>query len=139
MDSFSDTSKSVILGTFYIVLCPQNKTFVDMVQKYFGSGNCCGKSTKILAVLLWFFFSVTYLTYFSGTMLPSTVSIKKCQVLFNTFFSIFKCIIFMFFIFLTYLNPMLYKNNSSASGNFLHGHVNRHSKQLIYKLTFLTF
>ena len=35
--------------TFHIVLCPQNKTFVDKVQKYFGSGNCCGKSTKKLA------------------------------------------------------------------------------------------
>ena len=32
------------------------KTFVDRVQKYFGSGNCCGKSTKNLASLLWSFF-----------------------------------------------------------------------------------
>ena len=71
MDSFSDTSKAVILVTFYIVLCLQNKTFVDRVQKYFGSGNCCGKSTKNLAALLCFF-SVTYLTYYSG-MLLSTV------------------------------------------------------------------
>ena len=39
----------------------------------------------------------------------------------------------MFFLFLTYLNPILYKNNSSVSGNFVPGHVNRHSKQLIYK------
>ena len=50
--------------TFHIVLCPQNKTFVDKVQKYFGSGNCCVKSTKKLAALLWFFFSITYLSYF---------------------------------------------------------------------------
>ena len=64
MDSFSDTSKAAIPVTFYIVLCLQNKTFVDRVQKCFGSGNCCGKSTKNLAALLQFFFSVTYLTYF---------------------------------------------------------------------------
>ena len=31
------------------------------------------------------------------------------------------------------MHPILYKNNSSVSGNFLPGHVNRHSKQLIYE------
>ena len=39
----------------------------------------------------------------------------------------------MFFLFLTYLHPVLYKNNSSVSRNCLTGHVNRHSKQLIYE------
>ena len=39
----------------------------------------------------------------------------------------------MFFLFLTYLHSILYKNNSSVSGNFLPGYVNRHSKQLIYE------
>ena len=73
MDSFSATSKATILVAIYIVLCIQNKTFVDRVQKHFGSGNCCGKSTKNLAPLLRFFFSFTYLTYFSSTMLLSTV------------------------------------------------------------------
>ena len=34
---------------------------------------------------------------------------------------------------LTYLHPILYKDNSSVSGNFLLGHANRHSKQLIYE------
>ena len=87
MDSFSDTSKAVILVTFYIVLCLQNKTFVDRVQKYFGSGNCCGKSTKNLAALLWYFFSAIYLTYFSGIMLLSTVleSVKFILSLFLVF------------------------------------------------------
>ena len=33
---------------------------------------------------------------------------------------------FTFFLFLTCLHPILYKNNSS-------GHVNKHSKQLIYE------
>ena len=73
MDSFSDTSKDVVPATIYIVLCIQNKTFVDTVQKYFGSGICCGKSTEKSAALPRFFFSVTYLTYFSGTVLLSTV------------------------------------------------------------------
>ena len=87
MDSFSDTSKAVILVTFYIVLCLQNKTFVDRVQKYFGSGNCCGKSTKNLPALLWYFFSAIYLTYFSGIMLLSTVleSVKFILSLFLVF------------------------------------------------------
>ena len=87
MDSFSNTSKAVILVTFYIVLCLQNKTFVDRVQKYFGSGNCCGKSTKNLAALLWYFFSAIYLTYFSGIMLLSTVleSVKFILSLFLVF------------------------------------------------------
>ena len=87
MDSFSDTSRAVILVTFYIVLCLQNKTFVDRVQKYFGSGNCCGKSTKNLAALLWYFFSAIYLTYFSGIMLLSTVleSVKFILSLFLVF------------------------------------------------------
>ena len=31
MDSFSDTSKAVILVTFYIVQCLQNNTFVSRV------------------------------------------------------------------------------------------------------------
>ena len=39
----------------------------------------------------------------------------------------------MFFVFLTYLHPILYKNNSSVSRNCLTGLVNRHSKQLIYE------
>ena len=64
MDNFNDTSKAVILVTIYVVLCLQNKTFVDRVQKYFGSGSCYDKSAKNLAALLRFFFSVTYLTYF---------------------------------------------------------------------------
>ena len=87
MVSFSDTSKAVILVTFYIVLCLQNKTFVDRIQKYFGPGNCCGKSTKNLAALLWSFFSVTYLTYYSGIMLLSTVlkSVKFILSLFLVF------------------------------------------------------
>ena len=51
----------------------------------------------------------------------------------SLFFSIFKYRIFMFFLFLTYLLPILYKNDFSVSGNFLTVHVNRHSKQLIYE------
>ena len=39
----------------------------------------------------------------------------------------------MFFLSLTCLHPILYKNKSSVSGNFLPEHVNRHSKQLIYE------
>ena len=87
MDSFSDTSNVVLLARFYIVLCLQNKTFVDRVQKYFGSSNCCGKSTKNLAALLWSFFPVTYRTYYSGTKLLSTVlkSVKFILSLFIVF------------------------------------------------------
>ena len=64
MDSFSDTSKAVIPFTIYIGLYLQNKTVVDRVQKYFGSGICRGKSTEKLAALLRSYFSVTYLTFF---------------------------------------------------------------------------
>ena len=60
MDSFSANSEAVILVAIYIALCLQNKTFVDRVQKHFGSGSCCGKCTKNLAALLRFFFSNTY-------------------------------------------------------------------------------
>ena len=137
MDNFSAASKAVILVVIYIVLCLQNKIFVYRVQKYFGSGNYCGKSTKNLAVVLRFFFSITYLTHFSGTMLFSTV-LKSVKFILSLFFSIFKYRIFIFFLFLTYLYPILYKNNSSVSGNVLRRHVNKHSKQLIYKTTFLT-
>ena len=42
MNSFSDTSKTLTPVTIYIVLCLQNETFADRVQKHFGSGNCCG-------------------------------------------------------------------------------------------------
>ena len=45
MGSFSVTSKAVILVTIYIVLCIQNKTFVDGVQKYFISH--CVKNVQI--------------------------------------------------------------------------------------------
>ena len=56
MNSFSATSKAVILVAIYIVLCLQNKTFADKVQKHSGSGNCCGKCTKNLAALCGFSF-----------------------------------------------------------------------------------
>ena len=95
MDSFSATSKAVILVAIYIVLCLQNKTFVDKVLKHSGSGNCCGKFAKNLAALLRFFFSNTYLTYFSGTMLLSTV-LKRVKFMLSLFFSIFKYRIFVF-------------------------------------------
>ena len=39
----------------------------------------------------------------------------------------------MFFIFLTYLDLILYKNNSSVSRDYLPRYVNRHSKQSIYE------
>ena len=132
MDNFSAASKAVILVVIYIVLCLQNKIFVYRVQKYFGSGNYCGKSTENLAAVLRFFFSITYLTHFSGTMLFSTV-LKSVKFILSLFFSIFKYRIFMFFLFLQYLHLILYKNSSSVSRNFLPGHVNRHSKKLVYE------
>ena len=95
MDRFSDTSKAVILVATYIVLCLQNKTVVDKVQKYFGSGYRGGKYTKTLAALLRFFFSNNYLTYFSGTMLLSTI-LKRVNFILSLFFSILKYRIFVF-------------------------------------------
>ena len=95
MDRFSVTSKAVILVATYIVLCLQNKTVVDKVQKYFGSGYCGGKYTKTLAARLRFFFSNNYLTYFSGTMLLSTI-LKRINFILSLFFSILKYRIFVF-------------------------------------------
>ena len=126
----------MILVTIYIVLCLQKKTFADKVQKHSGSGNCCGKCTKNLAALLQFFFSNTYLTYFSDTMLLSTV-LKCVKFILSLFFSIFKYRIFMFFPFLTYLHLIFYKNNSCTSRDLLPRHVNRHSKQSIYETNIL--
>ena len=40
---------------------------------------------------------------------------------------------YLFFLFLTYLHLILYKNNSSVSRDFLPRHVNRHWKQSIYE------
>ena len=85
-----------------------------------------------MAALLRFFFSNTYVTHFSGTMLLSTV-LKRVKFILSLFFSIFKYRIFMFLLFLTYLHLILYKNNSSVSRDFLPRHVNRHSKQSIYE------
>ena len=57
MDSFSTTSKAVILVAIYIVLCLRNKTFVIGFRNILYSfSNCCGKSTKNLAALMRFFF-----------------------------------------------------------------------------------
>ena len=50
---------------------------------------------------------------------------------YHSFFSIFKYRAIIFFLSLTYLHQILYKNNSSVGGNFLHGHINGHSKLLI--------
>ena len=111
MDSFSATPKAILVA-IYIVLCLQNKTLVDKVQKHFGSESCWDKCTENVAALLRFFFSNTYLTYFLGIML------LLCQVHFITFFSIFKYRIFMLFLFSTYLHPILYKYNFSVSRNF---------------------
>ena len=85
MDSFTATSKAVILVAIYIVLCLQNKTFVDKVLKHSGSGNCCGKCAEnfccSIALLLFqhlpdlfFKYNVTF------------YSIKTCQVYFITLF-----------------------------------------------------
>ena len=98
MDRFSATSKAIILVAIYIVFCLQNKTFVGKVLKHSGSGNCCGNCAKNLAALLQFFFSNTYLTYFSRTMLLSTV-LKRVKFILSLFFSIFKYRIFMFLLF----------------------------------------
>ena len=98
MDSFSATSKVVVLVAIYIVLYLQNKTFANKVQIHSRSGNCCGKCTKNLAALLLLFFSNTYLTYFSSTMLVSTV-LKSVKLILSLFFSIFRYRIFMFFLF----------------------------------------
>ena len=119
MDSFSTTSKAAILVAIYIVLCLQNKIFVDRVQKHFQSSNCCSNSTKNLVALLRFFFSITYLTYSSGTMSLSTV-LKNIKFILSLFLSVFECRIFMFFLFLTYLYPILYKSNSSVSRTFFY-------------------
>ena len=135
MDSFSATSKAVIPVVICIVLCLQNETFVYRVQKHFGPGNACCTSTKYLAFLLQFFFSIIYLTYFSGTILLSAI-LKNVKFISSPFFSIFKYRIFMFFFFLRYLHPILYKNNFSVGINFLPVHVNRHSRQLIYETKF---
>ena len=60
MDSFRDTFEAIILVTFYIVLCLQNKTVVDRIQKHCGTCNCCDKSAKHLTALLrGFFLSLT--------------------------------------------------------------------------------
>ena len=83
MDSFSNTSKAVILVTIYVVLCLQNKTFVDRVQNILDPT---------------FVVSVIYVIYFSGTVLLSTVS-KSAKFILSLFFSIFKYRIFMFFLF----------------------------------------
>ena len=83
-DSFSVTSKAVILVAIYVFLCLQNKTFADKVEKHFISGNCCGKSTKNVNALLRFFFSITYLMYVAGTMVLSTV-LKSVKFILSLF------------------------------------------------------
>ena len=129
MDSFSVTSKAVMLVAIYISYAFQIK---HLQIKDFGSGNSWGKPTKDLAALLSFFFSITYLTYFSDTILLSTV-LKSVKFFLSVFLSIFKYRIFIFFKFMTHLHPILYKENSSVSRIFLPGYVNRHSRQLIYE------
>lgn len=43
----------------------------------------------------------------------------------------------MFFLFSTYLYPILFNNNSSVSRSFSPGHVEKHSRQLIYETNIL--
>ena len=75
MDSFSVTSKVIILVAIYMSYVFKIK---HLQIEDFASGNSWGKSTKNLAALLSFFFSITYLTYFSDIILLSTV--LKCQI-----------------------------------------------------------
>ena len=84
MDSFSATSKAVILVAIYIVLCLQNKTFVDKVLKHSGSGNCCGKCAKNLAALSVLLFQHLPDLFFKYNV--TFYSIKACQVYFITLF-----------------------------------------------------
>ena len=71
-------------------------------------------------------------------MLFSTV-LTSAKFILSLFFSIFKYRTSIFFFSLTYLHPILYESNSSVGGNFLPGHKNRHSKQLIYETNILVF
>ena len=83
--SFINTLKAVILIAIFIVLCLQNKTFVDRVQKHFGSGNCCGKCTKYLADPIAVFLFHHLPDFFFGHNI-TFYHIKKCQVHFITLF-----------------------------------------------------
>ena len=70
-------------------------------------------------------------TYFSGTMLLSAV-LKSVKSILSLFFKISKNGLFMYFLFKTYLQPILYKNNSSVSRKNVRD-VNRYLKILIYE------
>ena len=81
-DNFNTTFKAVILVAIYIVLCLQNKSFLDKVQKHFGLINCCGKSTKNLAAYRFFLFYHLPDLFFRHNV--TFYSIKNCQVQFIT-------------------------------------------------------
>ena len=58
--------------------------------------------------------------------------LKNVKFTLSFFLSIFKYRIFVFH-FLTYLDPISHKNNSSVSRFFLPRHVTTHSRQLTYE------
>ena len=58
--------------------------------------------------------------------------LKSVKSILSLFFKIFKSELFMYFLFKTYLQPILYKNNSSVSRKNVRD-VNRYLKILIYE------
>ena len=58
--------------------------------------------------------------------------LKSVKSILSLFFKIFKNELFMYFLFKTYLQPILYKNNSSVSIKNVRD-VNRYLKILIYE------
>lgn len=95
MDSFVVISKALTLNSISIVLCLQDKAFVKRVQKHFVSTNCRGKYTENLTALLWFFFPIIYLRYFSVKILYNVRFILSIHVI---------SVKFILSLFLTFLN-----------------------------------
>lgn len=95
MDSFVVISKAFTLNSICIVLCLQDKAFVKRVQKHVISTNCRGKYTENLTALLWFFFPIIYLRYFSVKILYNVRFILSIHVI---------SVKFILSLFLTFLN-----------------------------------
>ena len=82
--------------------------------------------------LLYFSSSFPTLIWLNFQVQCYFLQLTACQVHFITFL-VFLNTEYLFFLFLTYLHLILYKNNSFVSRDFLPRLVNRHSKQPIYE------
>lgn len=105
-------------GSFFLLFCLKNKTFVVTVQKFCTKGSYWIKPSKSLSFLVHFIVLVICATFLLVKLLLSRV-LKSANFIVLSFFTIFKYIIIIIFLFLSFESKKLFKNHLSVNRSFM--------------------